>query len=293
MVGITKRKRGNNEFYYLYHDFKKGERRQRDKYLGATIPENVEQIKQEFEREIYLEEWIPKLEAIQSNYLKKLETLPPSAFEKETLQFSTTFTYNTQRIEGSTLTLKQTFMLLEKNTVPRNRPMHDVKEAESHQRIFMDIISKKEDISLKTILTWHENLLKETKPDFAGKIRDYPVWIGISKFIPPESETLQTLLAEFFTWYESNKNILNPVELAALVHLKFVTIHPFGDGNGRISRLMMNSVLNRLNYPMFIVDYKDRTTYYRALEKAQVDKNNIIFLHWFMKRYLRAQSRYW
>jgi len=80
--------------------------------------------------------------------------------------------------------------------------------------------------------------------------------------------------------------------LSALTHLKFVTIHPFGDGNGRISRLVMNYVLNRLGYPMLDIDYSDRRTYYNALERSQRHKNDIVFLEWFMKRYFKAYKKF-
>ena len=82
------------------------------------------------------------------------------------------------------------------------------------------------------------------------------------------------------------------VELAALVHLKFVTIHPFSDGNGRISRLMMNFVLHKHGFPMLDIPYEKRTGYYNALERSQVKKNDLIFLQWFFKKYADSQKRY-
>jgi Fic family protein len=94
----------------------------------------------------------------------------------------------------------------------------------------------------------------------------------------------------FFTWYNVNKKKLNPVELAALVHLKFVTIHPFGDGNGRSTRLMMNHVLNTYDYPLMDIDYTDRRSYYTALEKSQRKGDDLPFLQWFMKRYLKTHN---
>ena len=99
------------------------------------------------------------------------------------------------------------------------------------------------------------------------------------------------MIKDFFEWYEANSETLSPVELAALVHLRFVTIHPFGDGNGRISRLMMNHVLYRAGYPMTDIEYRDRRSYYNALERSQTG-DDLPFLRWFMKRYIRVHERY-
>ena len=86
------------------------------------------------------------------------------------------------------------------------------------------------------------------------------------------------------------KDKLNPIELAALVHLKFVSIHPFGDGNGRISRLMMNFVLHKHNYPMLDIPYTKRNSYYTSLERSQIKRDNSPFLNWFFKRYIKENK---
>ena len=100
------------------------------------------------------------------------------------------------------------------------------------------------------------------------------------------------MLTEFFQWYNRNKNKMHPVELAAIAHLKFVTIHPFGDGNGRISRLMMNFILNKKKYPMLNIPYEGRKSYYNALERSNMKNEDGIFLQWFVKRYIREHKTY-
>ena len=145
---------------------------------------------------------------------------------------------------------------------------------------------------MQIVLYWHKKLFERTKPDIAGKTRTHQVVISMSKFVPPMPAEIDFLLNEFFDWYKKNENKLNPVELAALVHLKFVTIHPFGDGNGRISRLMMNFVLNKFGYPMFDIPYDKRDGYYTALERSQTKKEETPFLHWFFKRYIKEYKTY-
>jgi len=105
--------------------------------------------------------------------------------------------------------------------------------------------------------------------------------------MPPFPSEIYPLLREFFRWYYKNKKKLHPVELAALVHLKFVTIHPFTDGNGRISRLMMNFILHKHGYPLLNIPYEKRAGYYNALERAQIKKMDGIFAMVFQKIHQR------
>ncbi|PIW33479.1 MAG: hypothetical protein COW27_00485 [Nitrosopumilales archaeon CG15_BIG_FIL_POST_REV_8_21_14_020_37_12] len=292
MVNVVKRRKGNQDYYYLYHDSKKGTRKQHEVYLGKVIPEDIEERKKEFALEIEREEWLPALEKIHKNYKKEQNKIPPSIQEKNLKAFSVKFTYNTQRIEGSTLTLKDTILLLEDGLTPSNRPSKDIKETEIHQKLFLEVIKQKEDLSLNVVKKWHKRLFAQTKPDIAGLLRDYDVGIGGSKFMPPSHTSVNLLVNGFFKWYNTNKNKLNPVELASLAHLKFVTIHPFGDGNGRTTRLMMNHVLNKFDYPLLDIDYNDRRSYYNALEKSQTRDDELPFLKWFMKRYLKTYKNY-
>jgi len=135
-------------------------------------------------------------------------------------------------------------------------------------------------------------LLKDTRSDIAGKIRTRQVWIAGSKFLPSSPAEVPALIDEIIRWYNKNKDKVNPVELAALMHLKFVTIHPFIDGNGRISRILMNFILKSNKFPMLNVPYKNRTGYYNALERAQTKKTDTVFILWFFKRYIKEYKQY-
>lgn len=293
MVSIVKRRKRHQTYYYLKHHVRN---RQREIYLGKTIPDNIEEIKQEFLLDFYRQEWLPVLTNIRKNYKNERKLMPRSAMEKEDELFSINFTYNTQRIEGSTLTLKETAFLLGEGITPTNKPIRDVKEAEAHQKLLIEILSniRNIDLSLEIVLEWHRKLFKETKPDIAGRIREVRVAIGASKHVPPAPQVLRLLLKEFFNWYAHNKKNkkLNPVELAALAHFKFVSIHPFADGNGRISRLMMNYVLCKFGYPMLDIKAIDVRSYYNALERSNLKHNDVIFLKWLMSRYFKNNQQY-
>ncbi len=291
MVTIRKKIIGRNNYFYLGHSFRKnGKVKKKELYLGKAVPKDIKKIKKEFISEIYNETWLNQLEKIKENYSREQKKTPDSAKEKEIKSFMIKFTYNTQRIEGSKLTLRDTANLLEKGETPK-KPLRDIKEAEAHKKVFYEMLRYSKNLNLQIVLQWNKTLLSETKPDIAGKIRNHGVAISGSKFIPPLAIELETLLKEFFDWYSKNKGKLHPVILSALVHLKFVTIHPFSDGNGRISRLMMNFILKKNGFPMLNIPYENRNGYYNALERSQVKQEEKIFLQWFFKRYLKEYKR--
>jgi len=293
MVTIKKRTIKGKGYYYLEHTIRQNNKIiKKEDYIGKILPENIEELKKDFLLEIYKEKWYSLLDQIKKHYALDLKSIPKIAKEKNLKTFSIRFTYDTQKIEGSRLTLRETATLLEKGITPKEKSIIDIKEAEAHQKIFYEILNYKKDLSLQIILYWHKRLFGDTKSEIAGKIRKHQVLISGSKFKPPSPAEIDTLLKEFFDWYKKDKNKLNLVELAALVHLKFVTIHPFTDGNGRISRLMMNFVLHKYNYPMLNIQYEKRTGYYNALERAQIKKQDNIFIQWFFRRYIKEYKEY-
>lgn len=284
---------GRNTYYYLEHTFRVGSSVQKvEEYLGRKMPINIDSLKAQFLSKVYGSRFYPLLDEIKVNYSKESASMPKSMLEKQARTFSVKFTYDTNRIEGSKLTYKETSDLLERGITPRSKPLNDVKEAEAHEKVFLEMLEYKKDMSLQLILSWHRKLFEVTKPDIAGDVRQHQVAISGSKFMPPSPVEIQPLLREYFSWYDKNKKTLNPVEQAALTHLKLVTIHPFGDGNGRISRLMMNFILYRNGYPMLNIPYAGRTGYYNALERSQIKGQDHIFTHWFIKKYLKEHKRY-
>ena len=293
MVTIRKRLVRTRQYFYLQHTLRTSKGVEtRERYLGARLPANIDEVKRDFLTEIYKERWYPLLDGIRANYLKEQRRMPRSASQKQARSFSVRFTYDTTRIEGSRLTYRETADLLERGLSPRAKPIEDIKEVEAHDRVFREVLAYEKDLSLRVILLWHKRLSEETKPDIAGKIRAHQVAISGSRFMPPSPVEVQPLLREFFRWYDRNKSSLHPVELAAGVHLRFVTVHPFADGNGRMSRLLMNFVLQRRGFPPLNIAYEDRRSYYNALERSQVKKVDSVFILWLFKRYLKEYSTY-
>ncbi len=293
MVTITRRTIKGSTYYYLEHTIRiNGAPRKRDLFLGKVIPKDIEVIKKDFARRIFKDQYVEKLGKIKANFSKECLAMPQSAREKYLNYFLVKFTYDTNRIEGSTLSYKDTARILDQGIAPFEKSLDDVKEAESHKRVFLEVINEKRDFSRNLVLYWHKLLFTNTKKDIAGKIRNNGVKVSGSKSAFPLPVEIHFLLDEFFTWYQKEKKGVHPVELSALVHLKFVSIHPFSDGNGRMSRLLMNSVLHKHGYPMLNIKYISRSGYYNALERSQVSKNEMVFVHHLIKSYMREYKKY-
>ena len=288
MVKIRIIRSGKKEHYYLEHTIREGKRfRNKRKYLGNSLPEDIAELKENFVisalEETYSKDLLQAKKEFKSEYSKY-----PESYKKKYLEgFMVKFTFNTNKIEGGTLTLKETADLLQENITPPRKPVKDVREAEAHRNVFYQALAHSKKPTLNTVLGWHRNLLIGTAPDIAGRIRRHQVAIARSRAEMPLAVELEALLREFFTWYSKNCDKMNPVIFAALVHLKFVSIHPFSDGNGRISRLMMNHALNLLGYPLLNIEYRNRNAYYTALERSQVKKQPHIFVNYIIKRYLK------
>lgn len=288
MVSITTREKGNGKYYCLTH---KTSIKQYEKYLGKKIPDNLDQLKNDFEEEILQKEKIPLLEKIQKNYSNHITKADRKIIQSENHEFKINHIYSTQRIEGSTMTYGQTKKLLEYNLSPKDIATEHIIEAEQMEKIFDDLLTTKSDISKKLILDWHDKLFEKTDTNNAGNFRredvgpaggktEYVLWPDVI----PDTENL-------IKWYQKNKK-QNPVMLSATFHKKFEKIHPFIDGNGRIGRLSMLMILHKNKYPLMNILPKEKLTYIKKLEASQTKDSNIIFLKWFVSKYLRDNKKY-
>lgn len=295
MVYLRKKQERGKEYYYLEHSRREGGKiKKYSRYIGADLPSErtLENIRSSFFQEIFEKIWFSEFDEILENYALDIQNTPHSAIEKSNQAFAIRFTYNSNRIEGNTLNLRETKILLEDGIAP-GKVMDDIKETEAHQRVFKMILKQEEIITKETLLAWHFELFKNTKYDIAGAFRKHQVAISGSEFTPPHYIEVQEKVDEFFSWFlkANQEMILHPVELAALAHLKLVSIHPFSDGNGRISRLMMNWVLNRYNYPMLVIEYKGRKSYYSSLERSQLKQEPYIFVQYIFRNYLKTYKK--
>lgn len=268
-------------YYYLKHSFRKDDKIiTKEKYLGKEIPKNIEEIKEELLKEsqkfLYT-----KLQEIQNNFQKEWKRYPESAKQKEKEEIAIAFTYNTNAIEGSTITLEETREIIIDKIAP-NKSLKDIRETEAHFKLFLEMLDKYEKISKELLLKWHKNIFGETKSDIAGRFRDFLVRVG--PYRAPDWQDVEDLMKDFFKFVKEAD--LNPVELAARAHYKFEKIHPFGDGNGRIGRMITNYILWHNGYPMIIIEYTKRKSYYKALQR-----NEDGFVNYFLRRYLTIHKK--
>jgi Fic family protein len=279
---IIKRKKGQIEYFYLQHSYRKeGKVITKERYLGKELPENIEEIKAKLMHEPH-EILFEKLEKIKINFKNEWNKTPSSAKEKNLREIAIAFTYNTNAIEGSTITFEEARLILEDKIAP-NKPIRDIRETESHAIVFLEMLKSKEKISDQLMLKWHKEIFRDTEPDIAGIFRNYPVRVG--PYLAPDWLNVDNLIKQLIDF--TNQSNLNSVELAARAHYIFEKIHPFGDGNGRIGRLLMNYILWKDGYPMLIIEYKKRKSYYKALQRPEEG-----FVSYFIRRYIAVHKKH-
>ncbi len=278
---ILRRKKGNKEYYYLQYSFRKdGKVITKEKYLGAEVPADIEEIKKELKKDFF-KHYSKKLQEIKKHFQKEWNSLPPSIKEKEKEAIAIAFTYNTNAIEGSTITLDETREIIQDHVAP-NKPLRDIKETEAHAKVFLKMLNKKEKITKELLLAWHREIFQETKSDIAGSFRDYSVKVG--DYRAPDWQDLGEIIEKFLNFLNTKK--IHPVEFAARAHYRFEKIHPFGDGNGRIGRLILNYILWCHGYPMLVIEYTKRRSYYRALRRDEEG-----FVQYLLRRYLAVHRK--
>ena len=293
MTSVRKRSIRGRNYYYLVHTFRlKGKVRTAEVYLGRTVPDNLEPAARQLLAIEWTEKWIPLFETIQKRFWEEQRGTPREVQQQNAEAFAIHFTYDTNRIEGSRLTLQETAAVLSYGLTPASKPLADVLEARLHAKL-LERILKSTDRSLTQdrLLQWHRDLFSETKPLISGQLRTYPIAIGGSRFTPPLPREVPGLMRQFHSWYRHSQRSLHPLHLAGAAHLRFESIHPFGDGNGRVGRLLLNFVLNSRHFPLFDLPYNRRMGYYKALETASVEKDEAIFLRWFFREYVRQYRR--
>ncbi|MEN5131127.1 Fic family protein [Elizabethkingia anophelis] len=216
--------------------------------------------------------------------------------EKVAKAFDIEYTYESNKIEGNTLTLQETALVIEKGLTIGGKSLNEHLEAINHQHaidFIKELAETNSPITERDLLQIHQLILQGIDNQNAGKYRGVQVLISGAKHIPPQPYLVPKEMEELFIWYNENKDILHPVELAAEMHERLVTIHPFIDGNGRTSRLLMNLILLQNGFPIAILkgDVESRLEYYKALETSQTENNKTPFINLIINNVKETMER--
>lgn len=182
-------------------------------------------------------------------------------------------TWSSNALEGNTLTESETKVLLEDGLTVGGKPLRYTYEAIGHAKAydFMFTLLKHRNITERDILTMHQMFYENIEKEYAGKYRDMEVFISGSKYPVTETKCIQAEMDGLFHWIVTERGKLHPVMFAAQLHKRFVFIHPFKDGNGRIARLIMNTALIQDGYLLAVIPPVLRHEYIDLLEKAHKD----------------------
>ncbi|WP_412465843.1 Fic family protein [Pedobacter sp. KLB.chiD] len=220
-----------------------------------------------------LEELLPQIERL-SEKKARLETsrpLPNSALNRIREDLTLEWTYNSNSIEGNTLSLKETQMVLQEGITVKGKSLREHFEAYNHEKAIdylYTLVNKDYILRSIDILSLHGLVLRSIEDDYAGRLRNGGVRIVGANFTPPNANKVSDLLDQLITFVNDNPLGLNDILLSSIFHHKLVWIHPFFDGNGRTVRLAMNLLLMRKGFPPAIILKNDRKKYYEALNQA-------------------------
>lgn len=235
----------------------------------------------DFDSDKELKQLLTQADKLQKKWLKK-KPLDKTQLQKMKEYFNLNYTYESNKIEGNTLTLKETFLVVNEGLTIGGKTMNEHLEAINHSDAIdfvTGLIQDKEILTERVLQEIHYLILKGIDKENAGKYRRVPVMISGSAFVPPQPYLITKMMEDIFIFYQKNKTKLHPIVLAADMHEKIVTVHPFIDGNGRTCRLIMNLILLANGYTVGVLkgDVKSRMKYYNALEEAQTKNDRMAF----------------
>jgi Fic family protein len=217
--------------------------------------------------------------------LDALRPLPPGVLARLRQNLDLEWIYNSNAIEGSTLTLQETRLILETGLTIGGKNLREHFEVINHREAITyveDLVSQVAEITPFHVRQIHKLVLTQIDDENAGQYRKTPVRIAGANYIPPDAWEIPRLMTEWGDWLTKGQVDQHPIVLAALAHHRLAAIHPFVDGNGRTARLVMNLVLMKHGYPPTVIERVHRQQYYRVL--AQADDNQFSTLINFVGR---------
>ncbi len=204
-------------------------------------------------------------------WLQSLRPLPSDVTAELRNRFEVALTHHSTAIEGNTLTQSETQIVLEKGVTIGGKSVLEHLEVIGHKEALdfvFELADKDQPFDSRTIREIHSLVMRGQLGTDSGAYRTLDVKAAGTEFVYPSNLKVPELMSDFVAWLNAPGD-LHPVEIASEAHLRFVTIHPFRDGNGRVGRLLMNLILVRLGYPIAVIRLAERSTYIESLVKAQ------------------------
>lgn len=294
MVYLERIERNGKEYYYITKNFRISGKKWKKirRYVGRKPPNKKQTMKAITEIEAdavkkgivkpvsqhkYLSNTeAEKLQDIKEVYIKWYGKLSAEEIKKYEEDFIVRFTYNTNAIEGNRLSLRETSMILTEDIIPAGVTPNDYNEAINSKECYEFMKDYLGEFNQKFLLKIHGLLTKNTSCKVVGNYRDHDVRISGSDWIPPSYKKVREEIRKIFQWYYFERKKLHPIELGAILHNKLVRLHPFSDGNGRTSRVVMNWILMKNKFPIFYVELRDKIHYYEAIEEGDKDNDETI-----------------
>jgi Fic family protein len=279
MVYFTKKKINNKEYLYAVHSIRvngkvvKLSKIVKDKKITPELKvffENKENellkknaIKKYQSDSLFSKEQIQKIEQTKQDYKKILKKLTKSQVKDLFDRFNANFTYESNAIEGNSLTLKDVAMVLFENKVIEGKDLREIYETRNSREVTELILKNKFNPTEKDILKLHKMLVKDMGiREGYKKIPNYLIGRKVET-TPPENVSKE--MKNLLNWLEKEKTV-HPIKKVALFHGKFEKIHPFDDGNGRVGRFLINIILVNEGYAPLIIRKTQRISYLKALE---------------------------
>lgn len=202
-------------------------------------------------------------------------------------------TYSSNALEGNTLDLAETKVVLEDGLTISGKPIRDHLEALGHGQAFDELIkiSDSKTITEENIKNLHRLFYEKIDSENAGKYRTKPIIVTGADVEFPRPEVIGQKMQEFISQLSVMRKTMHPVEFAAMVHIIFVNIHPFIDGNGRVARLLLNLTLLESGYNITVIPPAVRADYIRALQESN-HKNYEPFINFISEMVLESQKEY-
>jgi Fic family protein len=217
-----------------------------------------------------LDKYLERIQEKKSK-LDALRPIPKQVLSNIKNSLTLEWTYNSNSIEGNTLTLQETKMIIEEGFTIKGKSLREHFEAVNHQEaieLVESFLASDYHLNASGILQIHGLVLQKIEKEFAGRYRNAGVRISGANFVPPNALKVDSLMEELIEWVKDENNSLHTIVKAAIFHHRFVWIHPFFDGNGRTVRLVFNLLLMKEGFPPAIILKNDRKKYYDALNKA-------------------------